>query len=109
LWDFIIETVPIQTVVAICTALLTIIGGLILAFLAKMFQEIKELKNDISKKKKTMKAELEKKANIDLVSSRLDSIDATLRQMEPKLNQVAEDVAFIKGKEEARRELATKS
>ncbi|MBC7471950.1 MAG: hypothetical protein H7196_01635 [candidate division SR1 bacterium] len=51
----------------------------------------------------------------DSVDQRFDSIDNTLKRMESKLDYVdntlnlaAQDLAFIKGKEEAKREMLSK-
>ncbi|MBC7471949.1 MAG: hypothetical protein H7196_01630 [candidate division SR1 bacterium] len=109
------ETVPIRTVVGICTGFLSIIGGIIIWSLTKLQSDIKDNKSDFTQKQKDMKDEINKKADLALMESRFNSVDATLKRIEGKLDSVQtmqisalEDLAFIKGKEEARREMLSK-
>jgi predicted Holliday junction resolvase-like endonuclease len=105
------ETVPIQTVVGICTGFLSVIGGIIIWSLTKLQSDIKDTKESVSTLERKMVTELDKKANISEMNLRFDSIDESLKRIEtmiPKVNQTAEDMAFLKGKEEARREMLSK-
>jgi hypothetical protein len=114
------ETVPIQTVVGICTGFLSIIGGIIIWSLTKLQGDIKDTEESVSKLETKMNSELEKKADLVEMTLRFDSIDSSLNRIEATLDRfdtrfniieskqdsIAEDIAFIKGREEARRELA---
>jgi hypothetical protein len=104
------ETVPIQTVVTICTALLSIIGGLILAFLAKMFQEIKELKEDTKtlEEKKVDKSTLDDK--LALILEKLEPIKVLQSgqlQMQADINIIKTFVAVSEAVDKEREKLKT--
>jgi hypothetical protein len=106
-----IQSVPVQAVVALFGVLLSIIGGFILWVLTKLQSEIKDSKDLILKLETKMVSELEKKADKSIIETRLSNIESginDLRQIIPKVNQIAEDIAFLKGKEEARREMLSK-
>jgi hypothetical protein len=105
------ETVPIQTVVGICTGFLSVIGGIIIWSLTKLQGDIKDTKESVSKMETKMVTELDKKANLAEVNLRFNAIDESLKRIEtmiPKVNQIAEDISFLKGREEARREMLSK-
>ena len=130
------QTVPVQAIVALFGILLTIISGLILWVLTKLATETKDTKVAITALEDKMNTELDKKPGsvemnlrfdgVDLkfeavdrrfnsVDQRFDGVEATLKRIEGKLDLVQsmqvsmlEDLAFIKGREEARRELASK-
>lgn len=48
------------------------------------------------------------KTNVSNLDTKVDKIDTKIDKVNSKVNEVAENVAFLKGKEEARRELLTK-
>jgi hypothetical protein len=114
------ETVPIQTVVGICTGFLSVIGGIIIWSLTKLQSDIKDTKESVSKLETKMVIELDKKANLNIVELRFDNVDASLKRIEATLDRfdtrfntieskqdsMAVDIAFIKGREEAGREMA---
>jgi hypothetical protein len=105
------ETVPIQTVVTICTALLSIIDGLILAFLAKMFQEIKELKEDTKtlEEKKVDKSTLDDK--LALILEKLEPIKVLQSgqlQMQADINIIKTSVAVSEAVDKEREKLKNK-
>lgn len=86
------ETVPIQSVVAICTGLLAIIGALNLAYLAKMLQEIKDLKEA----DKLLEVKMEKADNTKVSKDTYDAnFKLLVRELEP-LKQMQLDIASIK-------------
>lgn len=66
--------IPIQAVIALCTALVSIIGGLIIWYLTKLLQEAKELKSEI-------KVLGDTKMGKDLFHAELKSIDTKLNRI----------------------------
>ena len=105
------QTVPVQAIVALFGILLTIISGLILWVLTKLATETKDTKVAITALEDKMNTELDKKPGSVEMNLRFDGVEETLKRIEtmiPKLNQVAEDLAFMKGRKEARRELSKK-
>jgi hypothetical protein len=130
-----INTVPVQSLVTLFGSLLSIIGILLIiiltgfkdkvndtnALVKKLEEEVnknldkKADKTTVSKLETDINGDLDKKANKDVIEQKFDTIIDRLdtlvelnSETNTKVDGVVSDISFMKGKEEARRERATK-
>ena len=123
-----IETVPIQTVVVICTAFLSALIVLLIFILTDFKKSVTDLTTrvtnledkmntivDSKADKSSVEKSVELKADKSLIELQLaqliqgnETLNVKLDNVVSKLDTAVTDLAFLKGKEEARREYASK-
>ena len=123
-----IESVPIQTVVVICTAFLSALIVLLIFILTDFKKSLTDLTtklntvetkmntiDDTKADKTSVEKSIELKADKSLIELQLaqliqgnTTINGKIDSVVAKLDTAVTDLAFLKGKEEARREYASK-